>query len=448
MITEKFAAFATSRDLAFPDGLVEKARNAFVDSLGVAIGGMQDRTTDIAYGSVRQDPAGRASFWGRTGRGTAEDAAFVNAVQIHVLDYDDSALSLRGHPSATMMSTAIAVGQEAGAGGADTLRAYAVGLQIACTMSRWLTPKHYLRGWHTTVTAGIFGCTAIAGRLLGLDAAQMRHAFGIAASQAGGLTRNFGSMAKSLSTGHAARAAIQSVKLARAGATADPAILDGPKGFLGLYSGDFEGMDLGLLDALGQRWELLDPGIYVKKWACCYAVHRPIAGLLEFQRQHRIPVDEIRSVAVGFLPGAAHPLNQFDPKTGLEAKFSIEYCVAAALIHGGIDLEAFDDAFVLQPALQAFQKKVTRFEIPNDKFFNGLTGYNELVIDTARGRFEHLIDRTPGSPEWPLTPEEQDRKFLLCATPAVGAARAQSLLASAKALPGLNSLAMLDVQGQ
>jgi len=434
MITEKLAAFAVSRQINFPAGLTEKARDAFVDSLGVAIGGARDRTSDIAYASVRKDAAARSRYWAREGCGTAEDAAFVNAIQIHVLDYDDSSLSLRGHPSSTMMATAVAIGQEMGASGQETLRAYAVGLEVATRVAQWLTPQHYLKGWHTTVTAGIFGCTAIAGRLLGLSQQAMQCAFGLAASQAGGLTRNFGSMAKAFHTGHAARCAIVSAKLAAAGMTADPTIFDGPKGFLSLYSGAPDALDLSLLDTLGKKWELLDPGIYVKKWACCYAVHRPVAGLLELQAREKFTADEVTGVAVGFLPGAAHPLNHFDPQNGLEAKFSIEYCVAAALIHGSINLEVFEDDFVRQPDLQALQKKVTRFDLPHAQVFNGLTGYNDIVVDTVRGRFEYHIDRTPGSPQWPLTDAEQNQKFMACATGVVGIEKAKALFAQAKGL--------------
>ncbi len=442
-ITERLACFAVSRTLDFPQGLIEKARDAFVDSLGVAVGGISDPTCHIAYGSVAKTVAAKSAYWARGTKGTAEDAAFVNSIQIHVLDFDDSALSLRGHPSSTMMSTAIAVGQEVGASGVEAMQAYAVGLQVATRVAKWLTPKHYLNGWHTTVTAGIFGCTAIAARLLKLDEKQMRNAFGLAASQAGGLTRNFGSMAKSFHTGHASRCAIITAKLASAGMTADENIFDGPKGFLALYSGAPNDVDASLADDLGKVWELLDPGIYVKKWACCYAIHRPVAGLLELQAKAGFNASQVRSVSVGFLPGAAHPLNHFDPKNGLQAKFSIEYCVAAALVHGSIGVEVFEDEFVLREDLQAFQKKVHRFELPHSGVFNGLTGYNDLVVDTDLGRFEYRIDRTPGSPDWPLTPAEQDRKFLECAQAEIGEQRALEFLARAKGILALPDISVL-----
>lgn len=443
-LTRSLAAFAAALDLAVPRDVIARAGDAFVDSLGVALGGSADPAARIARASIDlATGSGTSTIWSSGERARPQDAAFVNSVQMHVLDFDDSSLSLRGHPSSTMMPTAIAVAQSTGASGTQALSAYAIGLEVATRVARWLTPLHYLKGWHTTVTAGVFGTVAIAGRLLGLDETAMRHAFGLAASQASGMTRNFGSMAKAFQTGHAARSGIVAARLAAAGMNADLDILDGSQGFLALYGGAEIPPDRALLQDLGQRWELLNPGLYMKRWACCYAVHRPVVGLLELQAQEGFVANDIRSIAVGFLPGAAHPLNHTNPQSGLEGKFSIEYAMAAALLDGDLSLESFTDEAVQRPAAQALQRKVSRFEIPHEGVFNGLTGFNDLIVDTTRGQFKYQIDRTPGSPQWPLTPDELEKKFISCARTQLNPEAAHALYRRARALPDLHTVESL-----
>jgi 2-methylcitrate dehydratase PrpD len=449
MITEALTEFVTGTAVDdVPENVVSRAGDVLVDTVGVAIAGSREPVAAIARRSLPARGEGPCAIWASTDRVCAEDAVFINAIQIHVLDFDDSALRLRGHPSSTMMSTAVAAGEESGASGHAVLAAYAIGLEVAIRVSQALTSKHYLDGWHTTATAGVFGATSIAGRLFGLNRLQMRHAFGLAAAQAGGLTRNFGTMAKAFQTGHAARAGIQAARLALAGADADPHIFDGPKGFLALYgnpsSDEIARKEVG---NFGQRWELVDPGTFVKKWPCCYAVHRPVAGLLEMQREHGFTAADVKSVVVGFLPGVEHPLNQFSPSNGLEAKFSIEYAAAAALIDGDLSAASFADEAVLRPEAQALQARVRRFTIPHEGVFNGLTGFNDLVVETATERLEHRIDRTPGSPEWPLSVAEQDAKFLSCVETVLERGDAVRLLARTRAAPSLADIRHLFAVG-
>jgi 2-methylcitrate dehydratase PrpD len=445
MITRQLARFVTDTATdTVPDAAIRRAGSAFVDTLGVALAGVSEEVATIARRVIASpSTGGEATIWGGAERASASDAAFANAVAVHALDFDDSSPSLRGHPSVTLMPVAFAAAEAAGASGRAMLASYAIGLEVASRVSAGFGAAHYLHGWHTTATAGIFGATAIAGRLFGLSADALQHAFGLAAARTSGLTRNFGTMAKPIQVGYAAQGAIEAARLAAAGITANAAIFDGPESLFAVYGCGTPVPTSESPADLGTRWTIVEAGVFVKRWPCCYAVHRPVAGLREIIAETGLAPDEISSVAVGFLPGVDHPLLHKTPSTGLEAKFSIEYAVAVVLLDGDLTIGSFADEEVLRPAVRRLMERVTRFRIPSDAKFNGLTGWTELVLETSRGRIERRIDRTPGSPEWALSPAEEAAKFLGCATRALPPEEAESLLHRARAIGSASDLRAL-----
>lgn len=416
-----------------PQPVIAGARHALIDTLGVGLAGSREEASEIAMRWLEDiGGSGPATVWGRAIKVAAADAAFGNGIQAHSLDFDDSSLNLRGHPSATMIPPALAVGEATHASGLEVLAAYAVGLEVASKLSPSVGPGHYFRGWHTSSTIGIFAAAAIAARLWRLSANQLQQAWGLAASQASGLKRNFGTMTKSYHAGHAARCGVLAARLASWGFTADSTIFDGKDGFLATYAAD-DGKPLAeQLKSLGNPWEIESPGIYVKRWPCCYAVHRPVAGLLELLTQRAINTEDIETISIGYLPGVEQPLIHHDPHTGLEAKFSTEYAVAAAVLDRKLSLQSFSDAMVNRPAIRRLMPRVKTFTLPGNEVHNGLTGYNEVVVQATHGRFDKRIDRTPGSPQWPLSEAEQTEKFLNCAGTVLAPERAAKLLALAQ----------------
>jgi len=430
MITEKLARFVVETPLAaIPTAVLEGARDAYIDTLGVAIAGTLEPIADIAVRWV-DDLGARAqsTFWGQPLATSAAEAAFVNGLCAHALDFDDSLPSLRGHPSPTMVPAALAVAEAVGASGAETLAAHALGLEVAGKLGRAMGHGHYLRGWHSTATIGAFACTAAAARLWKLDVDQLRAAWGLTASQMSGLVRNFGTMTKPFHAGHAARTGVLSAWMAKHGFTADPAIFDGSNNVLDTYAGD-DGVPLAqIVEKLGQPWEMLDPGIYVKRWACCYCNHRPIGGLLELITQHGITAGEVTAIEIGFPPGSDTALVSTDPQTGLEGKFSIEYVAAATVLDGKLTLETFTDAMVQRPAVRALMAKTKRYRIEDKGTFSGVVGYNDVAIETTRGRFALRVDKVPGSPAAPMTPQDRVEKFMDCAGRVLGGPGAQRLL--------------------
>jgi len=446
MFTETLARFVIeTRASDLPEAVIAAARDALIDTVGVALAGSREPVADLAARWVRDLGARpQAACWGQELATSPAEAAFANGICSHALDFDDTHPSLRGHPSATMLPAALAVGEAAGASGKEVLAAYVLGMEIAGKLGRALGHSHYLRGWHTTCTIGALSATAVAARLSGLDAGGLRRAWGLAASQMSGLVRNFGTMGKPFHAGHAARCGVLSAWMARNGFTADDAILDGKGGALDTYRGDQEGEAVSdLAGSLGRPWEIVEPGIYVKRWPCCYSSHRTLGGLFNLIGQHRLRTEEITEVAIGFLPGGDTALVSRNPQTGLEGKFSVEYAVAAALLDGKLILETFTDAMVRRPQAREFARKVRRYAIADDKLYSGISGFNDLAVRTPRGSFEVRIDRVPGSPAWPMTEQDRVGKFMDCATRVLGAPGAERLLELARrcqSLPNIREL--------
>ncbi|MEI8035255.1 MAG: hypothetical protein WCH96_07250 [Betaproteobacteria bacterium] len=181
----------------------------------------------------------------------------------------------------------------------------------------------------------------------------------------------------------------------------------------------------------------------MKRWPCCYCNHRPVGGMFEMIKAHSIRSEEVTKVRIGFLPGADTPLIHFNPQTGLEGKFSIEYNAAAVLVDGKLNMESFTDAMVQRPAIKDTMPKIERFYIPDPHFYSGITGYNDIEIITTRGEFKLHIDKVPGSPQWPMTPQDREEKFLDCAARVLGSASAKTLFAKAERCVELKNISEL-----
>lgn len=436
MFTERLATFVAGQSAnEIPADVYDAARDAVIDTLGVALAGSQEPVAEIVTAWVNETGAqGRATVWGSSLATHAAEAAFANGISAHALDFDDSLPSGRGHMSACLVPTVLAVGEASGSSGQDVLAAYAIGLETAGAFGRVFGPGHLRRGWHPTATIGALAATAAASRLTGLDAEGVARAWGITGSQVSGLARNFGTMTKPFHVGHAAQTGVMSAWLAAKGLTSDATIFDGKGGVIDTYAGgDGEPVEA-VLSALCDPWDILSPGNCVKRWPCCYSGHRTIAALHGLIADHAITADDVAEVSVSFLPGGDTALLSKDPQTGLEGKFSIEYMVAAVLLDGALTMETFTDAMVRRPEARQLMQRVRRIHIPDEKFYSGIVGYNEITVTTGRDRFEVREDRVPGSRAWPLSENDRDDKFVDCARPVLGEAGTTALLAQLKAV--------------
>ena len=371
------------------------AYRALLDTLAVAIAGRNETTVKIAEDYARTLGSGNATVWTTGETLHPEAAAWVNGVAAHVLDYDDVMTMMRGHISVAMVPALVALAQSnhaANATGTRFATAYIAGFELMAKMSRVMALPHYSKGWHSTSAMGVLGAALACSLLLGLNAQQTAHALGLAVAQAGGTRANFGTMAKSFQAGQCNAAAVRAALLAHAGFTAADGALDGKYGYLALYAAN---EDLApALATLGEApLEVERTGIDIKKYPCCYAMHRALDALFALRAQHGFSTNDIERITVTNSAGGLEALQSRLPTSGLEAKFSMEYNMAAALVDGAIKLSSFDDTEISRAPIAALMPRVTvqeangailpRWSHVKVQLRNGTTLENQVSV--ARG---------------------------------------------------------------
>lgn len=316
------------------------------------------------------------------------------ATLAHVLDYDDLHLPSTTHVSAVCVPVALASG-----GGA---RAFLAGAGAMARLGEMLGWRHYGRGWHATCTAGAPGAAVVAAAALGLDAAATARAIALAVPAAGGVQRAFGSAGKSLQVGFAADAGVRAAELAAAGASADPGALDE---WLGLLGG--EPREVASAPAV-------PGGLAIKAYPCCYALQRPIEAAREALAGADVVAEEVDAVTVTLAEDVLRPLIHQRPRTGLEAKFSLEYALAATLLDGRPGFASFSDAAVARPQARALLERVRVETVPGGGGL--LAGQVELELRLAGGEVRAASVAVPrGAPGRPLDEESLAEKVADCA---------------------------------
>ena len=420
-ITERIAEYVTTTTLEdFPSEAIEAAKGALMDCLGCALAGSVELLAAILSDFVRSTGGGpSASVIGRGFKTSAPEAVLVNGAMAHALDYDDINRIVKGHPSAVLAPAALALGEEAGASGRDMLLGYMLGFEVACAVGDSTSVNfHDDLGWHPTSPLGTLGSAAVASRMLSLDREQTAMAISLAASQAAGLRQNFGTMTKPYHAGAAGRHGVTAAKLVQAGFTASNDAIEGRFGFLHAFSGG-SGYNLEkLLQNLGHRCYFTETGIEIKKYPCCGSAHLALnaaARLLERETIEPSKIDRI-AVMVDFDPPRS--LIHDRPKQGLEGKFSMNYCMAAAFLDRKIGLGTFTDDQVMRPEAQSLIPKVEMVRIAG---YEGrpswVEAYNVVEVHMQDGRV--LQERTDRPAEGALrgtTLDDIRNKFRDCAS--------------------------------
>ncbi len=437
-ITRSIAEFVVRTSYAdLPTETVTQTKRAVLDTLGVMIAGSTEPCARIAADVVRADE-GRAvaTVVGQGFSAPARAAALVNGTAAHALDYDDVTTSMRGHPSPPLLPALLAVGEETGASGRAMIEAFVLGFEVQCKVGRGLGPSHYPHGWHATSTLGTLGATVLAAKLYGLDVDTTRLALGIAASMSSGSRQNFGTMTKPLHPGLAAASGVLAAKLAAGGFTADEEILETPLGFLNLFSPAKDARPELVLPELGTSWDIVSPGIGVKKYPCCYNTHRALDAILELRDERGFDEQTVESIRVIVPKAGSQPLIHPRPTTGLEGKFSMHYCMATAVIDGSPVLDTFLDSSVRRDGAQTLLRRVEMVESEESAPVGG--GFADVSVtlrggDTVRKR----IDEPRGGPERPLSWDELVVKFRDCATRVLDGDSIERSLAAIRSLEDL-----------
>lgn len=305
---------------------------SLLDWASVTMAGVGEPVARIMREMAVDDGGGaQASVAGLTRKLPVRAAAMVNGTTSHALDYDDTHFAHIGHPSVAVVPAALAIAEWIEAPGADLLDAALVGVEGSIRLGRWLGRSHYQTGFHQTATAGAFGATLAAGRLLALSARQMTHALGLCATRASGLKSQFGTMGKPYHAGLAAQTGVEVARAAKAGFISTLDGIEGPQGFGLTHAAQ---ADETAFDGLGQTWDILS--ISHKFHACCHGIH----AMLEALAQIDCAAPDVAEVQVWTHPRWMSVCNIPHPKTGLEVKFSLAHCAAMAL--SGVETSALD----------------------------------------------------------------------------------------------------------
>ncbi|HTO68253.1 MAG TPA: MmgE/PrpD family protein [Myxococcota bacterium] len=416
---------------AIPPATAEVARVAILDGLACAIAG-RDEPVAARVREWARAQGGReaATLWGSGQRVPAPLAALANGAAAHALDFDDVSWAMNGHPTVPLLPAALAAAEVAGASGMDLLRAFVAGFEVEARIGQMLGRPHYEKGWHATSTAGVFGATAACAFLLGLNAGELRRAFGIAASRAAGTRANFGTDTKPLHAGLAARAGLEAAELAKLGVTAREDILETEMGLADLYGAKRPAA----LPPLGAPFALERPGLELKPYPSCRFTHRAIDLVLALREKHGERA--LRAIEVAGDPLGQKILIYATPRTGLEAKFSLQYCAAVAWLDGWPGLGSFSDARAAREDVQSLLRRVAVREA------RGAEEEVELVFaDGARERATARLAK--GNPEVPLTEAERLAKVRACVGPVLGSAKAERLIDTVARLESLGSASEL-----
>jgi 2-methylcitrate dehydratase PrpD len=428
-------------DAAPPAAARSVAARAFLDTVGVILGGVPEDASRIVRDVAAQDRASAGVVFGTSMRASAANAAFANGTAAHALDFDDMCFVSLAHPSAPLVPACIAAAEVAGSTGRAALDAYVAGFEIEARLGRVMNPRHYERGWHCTATLGTIGAAAACSRLLGLDAHATAHALAIAASEASGLKENFGTMVKPLHAGLAARNGVIAALLAGRGMTASAHAIDGPQGFLHAFDSAGAALAEAVRD-LGLRWEIVDTGITVKLYPSCAGTHPAIDTVLDLRREHGFTGADVERIDVDVDSITPTILIYPRPRSGLEAKFSMPFCAAAAALYGRVGIDTFEDATLRDTELHALIARVTmRVDAALDGKAPALT-QSRVRVQLKGGRvLERDVHGARGYPERPASDEELASKFRACAQRALSDASIEQVL---DVLRGIETLT--DVQ--
>ena len=432
------AGFAANA--APPEAARAAAARAVADTVGVALAGAVEPAAVIVQRVI--DRGGPCVVFGTDRTAGATNAALANGTAAHALDFDDMCFVSLAHPSAPLVAAAWAAAEAANATGRDLLDAYVVGFEIEGRLGRAMNPRHYRRGWHCTSTLGTVGSAAACARLFGLDESRTAHALAIAASSASGLKENFGTMVKPLHAGLAARSAVLAAELARAGMTASAAAIDGPQGFLTAFDSESPTLD-DVAGDLGSRWEILDTGITVKLYPSCAATHPILDALIDLQAREHFDASQVDAIDVGVDPVTPTVLIYDRPVSGLEGKFSLPFCAAAALVYGAVGIETFDDAQMRDPRIASLQSRVT---MTVDETLGGSAPPLTQARVTVRMKDGRVVtahaNGARGYPERPPTEDQLKTKFKSCAARVMSSVQAHEAWT---ALRGIERVKVADV---
>jgi 2-methylcitrate dehydratase PrpD len=400
-----------------PEDALNVAKMALLDTIGVTLAGSREDCVTFVRRATGPFAPGDSTLFGDVVTLSPLDAALVNGTAAHALDFDDCSNTLGGHPSAPIVPALYALAEREKASGARLLEAYVTGFEVETKIGRAVNFTHYEKGWHPTSTLGTFGAAAACARLLGLPLDRFAAALAIAASMASGLKANFGTMTKPYHVGHCARNGLLAALLAAEGMTANAAALEDAQGFFNVYNGPGTFDADKLFSGFASPFDLVEPGVAFKQHPCCASTHPALDALIRIMRENNLSADRIKSIRSWTHPRRLKHTNRPGPRSGLDAKFSVQYVLARAALEGIVRLEHFTDSAVNDPVVRSFMARIEAAPHPDaimdttEHFFADVrvTTHDDIVFDAH-------VDRPLGRDrQHPLPPLALEQKFRDCA---------------------------------
>src|SRR5580704_17545055 len=367
-----------------PDAALECAKTGILDTVGVTLAGSAEPCAQIMLRVCTT--TGPALVFGSAQRLSITDAALVNGTASHALDSDDCSNTLGGHPSVPILPGLFALADAMPASGRDFIAAYVAGFETETRIARAVNFHHYDKGWHPTATLGVFGAAAAASRLLGLTAAQTATALAIAASFSSGLKANFGTMTKPLHVGQCAQNGVMAALLAREGMSASHDVFEHRQGFFNVFNGagNYDA------DAVMRDWaeplDIVTPGIAIKQYPCCGSTHPAIDAMLDLVDAHGLTPDNVAHIVSWTHPRRLAHTNRPTLRSALDAKFSVQYCLARAIVDRQVVLSHFDDDAYLDPLVAQVMGRIEA--APHPQMSPASTAHfgAEVTVTTTDGR--------------------------------------------------------------
>jgi len=363
----------------------------------------------------------------------------VNGTASHALDFDDMTNNLGGHPSAPILPALIALADETGASGRDLIAAYVAGFETECKIGLGVHFHHYTHGWHPTATLGVFGSATACAKLLKLPEDRIATALAIAASLASGIKANFGTMVKPLHVGHCSRNGLFAALLGRDGFTANQGAFEHKQGFFNVFNGAGNYDAAKILPAWASPLDIVTPGIAVKQYPCCGSTHSALDAALKLARDHKPAADDIERIDVWTHARRLEHTNRPDPKSDLDAKFSVQYCMARAFLDRTIAIEHFEHDAHGEPAVRKLLARVhaapyTTAQFPAENHFGAEVRVALRGGKALTARVDQPFGRTSANP---LPATLLKEKFDNCAKRALPAERAGSLYSAIQGFENL-----------
>jgi 2-methylcitrate dehydratase PrpD len=454
-LTKYVGTFVTqTKYQEIPPDVIELGKKSILDGLGLALAGSRAESGSISRRYVEKAGVigGNATIIGSARKTSPRFAALLNGISIHADDFDDTQLAaakdrvygLLMHPTVPVLPAIFALAEQRQVTGKDWMLAYHLGAEVECKIAESISPRHYQDGFHTTGTCGPFGSAAACAKLLNFDLSKTLNTFGLAASQSGGLRENFGTMTKPFQAGRAAETGLVSAELVALGWTAAEQILEADRGFFHAFGGSYD--PPAIVDRLGKPWTFASPGVSLKPYPSGSLTHPAMTELARLMEANKIQAAQVEKVDIGANHNMTTTLLHHQPKTGLEAKFSMEFCLAILLLERKAGLGQFSDKVVARPDVQEMIRRINFYVDPEAES----AGYDKMTsilkIHLKDGAvITGRADFGKGSPANPMSFDEAATKFRGCAEFAEWPkAKAERIIAFTKDLESVADMSALS----